>query len=448
MTITSILQQTVQAGGDSSGYGHRLPISSELRWNRRFTKALSQALLCTVAVALAIFGPMVFALNGIGMSLQPEKVATDTSFASFLAMFSGFIIIRRFLNFPLLNSHAYVVVTFASTFSLVATTLKFFRINFSNPQFFLSMIAIAAGLETVLLIQRRWKPMRIAVVPGGLGLCQGVKSHQRPVEFAFLSRVPEGSGDYAGIIADLSSELTPEWEHFLAQSALCGIPVYHVKHFNESMTGRVTVDHLWENTLGGIVPSLIYPQFKRAIDLVLTVISFPMIALIVAVCAVIIKLDSPGPVFFRQRRVGLGAKTFTICKLRTMKHGDIGNSYTSARDVRITRVGEFLRLYRIDELPQVINILRGDMSWIGPRPEAVSLAQWYEQEIPFYVYRHIVRPGISGWAQVNQGNVSAIDAIRQKLEYDFFYIKHFSFWLDAIIFVKTLRTLVLRFGSR
>ena len=106
-----------------------------------------------------------------------------------------------------------------------------------------------------------------------------------------------------------------------------------------------------------------------------------------------------------------------------------------------------MRQYRIDELPQVINILRGEMSWIGPRPEAESLAQKYEQEIPFYAYRHIVRPGISGWAQVHQGNVAAVDAARLKLEYDFFYIKHFSIWLDVVILIKSLRTIVTRFGA-
>src|SRR5207248_1325540 len=125
-----------------------------------------------------------------------------------------------------------------------------------------------------------------------------------------------------------------------------------------------------------------------------------------------------------------------------------GDDYTIADDTRITRVGRFLRQYRIDELPQILNILRGDMSWIGPRPEAISLAEWYQSEVPFYVYRHIVRPGISGWAQVHQGNVAAPDAARLKLEYDFFYIKHFSFWLDAVVVIKTPRTILTRFGSR
>jgi lipopolysaccharide/colanic/teichoic acid biosynthesis glycosyltransferase len=131
-----------------------------------------------------------------------------------------------------------------------------------------------------------------------------------------------------------------------------------------------------------------------------------------------------------------------------MTHGHGGGDYTLESDERITRVGRFLRQYRIDELPQIVNILRGDMSWIGPRPEAMSLAGWYEREVPFYIYRHIVQPGITGWAQVHQGNVADLDAARRKLEYDFYYIKHFSFWLDAVIVIKTIRTILTRFGSR
>ena len=217
-------------------------------------------------------------------------------------------------------------------------------------------------------------------------------------------------------------------------------------------TGRVVVDHMWENTLGSVVPALVYPQIKRVLDIVGGLVLLPVIALITAVAAIMIKCETRGPVFYRQQRTGVGGKSFTIVKLRTMTHGtprcDLHAAYTRETDPRVTRVGRLLRKYRIDELPQVLNILRGEMSWIGPRPEAIELAEWYERDVSFYVYRHIVRPGISGWAQVTQGNVGAVDAARTKLEYDFFYIKHFSFWLDVVIFVKTLRTLLTGSGAR
>jgi lipopolysaccharide/colanic/teichoic acid biosynthesis glycosyltransferase len=121
---------------------------------------------------------------------------------------------------------------------------------------------------------------------------------------------------------------------------------------------------------------------------------------------------------------------------------------TQSDDARITRVGRFLRTSRIDELPQIINILRGEMSWIGPRPEAVALSQWYEQDIAFYRYRHIVRPGISGWAQVNQGHVTNVEDVRNKLNYDFYYIKNYSPWIDMLIVFKTLVTMATGYGAK
>jgi lipopolysaccharide/colanic/teichoic acid biosynthesis glycosyltransferase len=121
---------------------------------------------------------------------------------------------------------------------------------------------------------------------------------------------------------------------------------------------------------------------------------------------------------------------------------------TRDNDMRITRIGTFLRRTRIDELPQIINILKGEMSWIGPRPEAVALTRWYQEQLPFYHYRHIVPPGITGWAQVNQGHVTDPTDVLGKLHYDFFYIKNFSFWLDTLIVLKTIWTMMTGFGAR
>ena len=169
--------------------------------------------------------------------------------------------------------------------------------------------------------------------------------------------------------------------------------------------------------------------------------------------ALAIKLESPGPVFFRQRRRGYRGGTFKVVKFRTMSYRadfEAGREEMMTRpsDVRITRVGRFLRRTRIDELPQIWNVLMGEMSWIGPRPEALSLSEWYESELPFYAYRHIVRPGISGWAQVNQGHVTDLESVHEKLHYDFYYIKNFSVWLDLLILGKTIATVLSGQGAR
>ena len=142
------------------------------------------------------------------------------------------------------------------------------------------------------------------------------------------------------------------------------------------------LDHLWENTLGGVLPTLIYPQLKRGSDILAALLLAPLVALIIGVCAAWIKLDSPGPIFYRQRRTGLGGRPFTIFKLRTMTPAEGGEAFTSEGDSRITRVGQYLRRYRLDELPQIINIFRGEMSWIGPRPEAASLPNGMSAKFP------------------------------------------------------------------
>src|SRR6201991_52914 len=146
--------------------------------------------------------------------------------------------------------------------------------------------------------------------------------------------------------------------------------------------------------------------------------------------------------------MGYRGVPFTVYKFRTMTvaqptgETELRNAITEAGDSRVTRIGRFLRQSRLDEVPQLMNILRGEMSWIGPRPEALVLSQWYEKELPFYRYRHIVRPGITGWAQVNQGHVADVADVLWKLQYDFYYIKYFSPWLDMLIVLRTIRTML------
>jgi lipopolysaccharide/colanic/teichoic acid biosynthesis glycosyltransferase len=395
---------------------------------------------------VAIIGPALLALFGIGMSRQNPDIACNAAYAALFAIICGFAIIRRLLSLPLLRTYNYVAGTFITSFVVMAVGLKFFRIDFSSPQYFLSLAMIVTMIVLFLHRYRQAAPLHIAVLPGVTCLTELPDKMLRSVKFTWLSVVPK-EVDYNGVVADFSREMEPAWEHFLAFAALHGVPVYHIKQFNETINGRVAVDHLWENTLGAIVPALIYPQLKRTVDFLAAGLFLPLIAVLIGICVVLIKIDSPGPALFCQRRTGLGGRSFTMFKLRTMTHNHAGTDFTIANDKRVTRTGRILRQYRLDELPQVINILRGDMSWIGPRPEAISLAALYERELPFYVYRHIVRPGITGWAQVHQGNVSAVDAARLKLEYDFFYIKNFSFWLDVVIVVKTVRTIVTGFGS-
>jgi exopolysaccharide biosynthesis polyprenyl glycosylphosphotransferase len=411
--------------------------------------ALSGGFL-TLGLLIALIVPAILCYYGIGMSQQSSEVVLDTAKASILSLAISLLIVRRILTFPLLRSITYIVIAFAAVFLATGASLKLFRINVSSPQFYLAAAISIAVVEAFLFLRRRHVRPVFAILPTVNDPEIAELALARRAICMSLTRVPSNLTGFNGIIADLRHDIGPEWERLLALAALRGIPVFHVKQFNEMLSGRVTVEHLWENTVVGSLPALIYPQIKRTFDIAGALFLLPLVLPIICIACIAIRLESKGPVLFRQARTGYGGDTFRIIKLRTMKvdADATGSAFTEASDPRITRVGALLRQYRIDELPQLLNILLGHMSWIGPRPEAVELSRWYEREIPFYSYRHIVRPGISGWAQVNQGNVARIDAARIKLEYDFFYIKHFSFWLDAIIVVKTIRTILTRSGAR
>lgn len=373
-----------------------------------------------------------------------------TIFAALIAHTSGYLLYKRIGNFPGVAAAGYILPTFALTYGLVFMAIFFFRFDYSRFQAAASFIQSTLWYFGLSLATRRLDPYRLAVIPGGdvdrLDDIPGVSWHR--------IHSPETIVEHAsGVVADLRADLSDEWERYIADRALSGTPVYHVKQISESLTGRVEIEHLSENTLGSLNPNHAYLKIKQAVDwisaLVILVVSSPLLLFVAAA----IKFDSAGPALFRQERMGYRGKIYEVYKFRTMKLGaPVGDekeeAITKAGDARITRLGQFLRKSRIDELPQAFNILRGEMSWIGPRPEALVLSKWYEAELPFYRYRHIVRPGITGWAQVNQGHVAAVDDVLEKLHYDFYYIKNFSPWLDVLIVFRTIRTMLTGFGAR
>jgi lipopolysaccharide/colanic/teichoic acid biosynthesis glycosyltransferase len=254
------------------------------------------------------------------------------------------------------------------------------------------------------------------------------------------------------IVADFSADLPGEWEAFLADAAIAGRMVYQVKQLSESLTGRVELEQLSENSFGSLVPARGYFHFKGLADFAIALLLLPLVLPAAALVALAIRINSSGPVLFRQKRIGHSGRPIIVYKFRTMHSVAVEDErlalMTSKDDDRITAVGRVLRKLRIDEVPQIINILKWEMSWIGPRPEADLLSGWYTKEIPFYRYRHVVKPGITGWAQVNQGHVAEVKDVHAKLHYDFYYIKYFSPWLDLLIVFRTIKTMLTGFGSR
>ena len=267
------------------------------------------------------------------------------------------------------------------------------------------------------------------------------------VEWRILTG-PAPDPELAAIVVDPHASPDLVNMQFITKMVLEGLPVYHCAQFMEAVTGRVRFASLADNNFGALLPSLPYRRFKRLFDFVAAVLLLSFVAAAIALAAVLIKLDSPGPAIFRQTRMGFRGRLFECYKLRTMRIDEDGPAFTRPGDSRVTKVGRILRKWRIDELPQIINVLKGEMSWIGPRPEVASLAEHYAEHVPFYNYRHAMRPGISGWAAVHQGNVAELDSAHIKLEYDFYYIRYFSIWLDFLIVLKTIKTVWSGFGSR
>lgn len=363
-----------------------------------------------------------------------------------IAVLLGAYIIRRILPLPGVQATSFVLLTFGAVYGGVAVALLLLRFDYSRFQLLASFMLAVPWFWFVTIVERRYKRPLLAVLPVGN---RGKLLKLRQADWLVLQEPHDLPLTVTGVVADLRADMKPRWERLLAACALKGLPVYHSKHVIESLTGRVEIEHLSENSLGSLLPSSVYLRFKRFVDTAAVLIASPFVLLVGLVVAFLIKREDGGPILYRQPRMGHRGQVFKIVKFRTMCVGaDTGNHYTEGNDPRITRIGKVLRRYRIDELPQLINILRGEMSWIGPRPESLSLSEQYEKQIPFYSYRHIVRPGISGWAQVQQGWAADVKDVTDKLHYDFFYIKHFSPWLDILITARTIRTVLTGFGAR
>lgn len=233
-----------------------------------------------------------------------------------------------------------------------------------------------------------------------------------------------------------------------------GVHVNDFSTFMERETGRVDLDTVNPSWLifsdgfssGRMLSSALKRMFDIVASLTLLALTLPVIVLF----ALLVKLDSRGPAFFRQIRVGLYGESFAVIKLRSMRTDAEANGAQFAQkdDPRVTRVGRFIRKVRIDELPQAWSVLKGEMSFVGPRPERPEFVADLEEQLPFYAERHMVKPGITGWAQINYPYGASLEDSRHKLEYDLYYAKNYTPFLDLLILLQTLRVVLWHEGAR
>jgi sugar transferase (PEP-CTERM system associated) len=240
----------------------------------------------------------------------------------------------------------------------------------------------------------------------------------------------------------------------LLELRMRGVKIEEATSWLERMSGKIEVENLYPSWLvfaQGFRRSSTFVLIRRLISITISLIGLILTAPLMPFLMLIITLDSKGPVFYTQTRVGKGGRLFKVVKFRTMRQdaeASSGPKWAGDNDPRITRVGKFLRSSRLDEIPQLWCVLKGDMAFVGPRPERPEFIAWLSKEIPYYGVRHMVRPGLTGWAQVKYKYGSTVEDAREKLQYDLFYIKNASIGLDLLIMFQTVKTVLLRRGAQ
>ena len=338
------------------------------------------------------------------------------------------------------HGQAWGVVMLGATFALAATRMPLALR--SHPP--LCRLALVGGVP--------------AAAPGG-GTVQ--QSHQ-PFEVTLQLPLAERLGDALergrlrawriwAIITPRNMAVT---DALRRQCSAAGLKVYTQSEFSEVGLAQVSVEDLppgWLNSAKAMHTGRAEAALRRGVDIVLAlgllIFTLPLLLL----TALAIRLEGPGPVFYKQERVGLGHRTFMLFKFRSMvvdaEAGGIPR-WASPGDARVTRIGRFLRLSRIDEIPQAINVLRGDMSLVGPRPERPGFVETLKLDIPHYDARAVVKPGITGWAQVNYPYGASVEDARIKLAYDLYYVRRRSLFLDLLILLATVRVVLFQEGAR
>lgn len=348
------------------------------------------------------------------------------------------------LHGPLDYKIGQALLVTAVLFGLYALTILGGRLFFSRSMLLSAVLLTAVVTVLIVALRHRLSRNRVAVIGPLIGEGRLSLPNSRVVTD------PETDlRAFDIVLVSLTEAVSADWARALSRAMLTGCRVRHIGEYIEELRGAVSLDHFEVDHLppNGIAS---YRLIKRGMDIGLVIFILPVVLPVLALSILAILVTSGAPVFFIQERVGLGAAPFKMWKLRTMRPERPDEALKAAviGDSRVTPVGRILRRFRIDELPQLWNVLKGDMSLIGPRPEAVPLHTEYQGKLPNYAYRYLVRPGITGWAQVNAPPSASADEARLKLTYDLYYVKKLSLWLDVQIVMRTFWTITSGGGVR
>ena len=455
-----------------------------LRLYRHYVPA---AVFIMIAADLAVFTLAMVTTRQIGYWLpdgslwaKGAAVAAVTMLALYLAdLYKVDFRIRRVELFSRLFIALTAAATIIAAIGFAVPVLRLSRLAFLHIVGVTALGLLASRLAWIALGPKRRLSHRVLVL--GVGQSAAILpelqfSGTRPFTIlGFLEDAPDAADrvpagfELLGKTKDLRSladELKPDLvvvalaemrralpAEDLLECRLQGINVEEWPTFYEKQTGKILVANLrpsWLIFSDGFVKTETTRMVKRAMDIGLALAGLALSLPVMALVAVLVKLDSKGPVLFRQQRVGERGRIFVLNKFRSMsvdaeRHGAV---WAAADDPRVTRVGHWLRRMRLDELPQFWNVLVGDMSFVGPRPERPEFVGTLQREIPYYMGRHSVKPGITGWAQVRHCYAASVEDSMEKLQYDLYYIKNLSPLLDLVILLSTLQVVLFARGSR
>ncbi|MEM1317121.1 MAG: sugar transferase [Pseudomonadota bacterium] len=423
-------------------FGNALTSRPRRPWFLRTNTQFFIGLFLAMAVPAAVFLSQ-------SSRFWSEKTFTSSFILATIAVVLGYQFQRRLFRFPDVKAGSHLIAGFTISFGLVLSAASLLRSDYSTVFLTTSYVTTLVWFVVMDRVRRKRHSVTMAILD--VGKIPDFDSIQG-VEFIRIPHVEQYHSRMGPLVVDLRHPHNAETLEWISRMVLEGTVVLHTKLAFERLAGRVSIEHLSENEFGSLLPEQFYLRVKPALDFLLALVLLPLFAVVLIPTALVMLIMQGRPIIYRQKRRGLRGERFTLYKLRTMTVQDantvrspeeqIDALLTRFKDPRVTRMGRFLRRYRFDELPQIWNILKGDMSWVGPRPEAAVLSDEYQRRIPFYVYRHVVRPGVTGWAQVNSGHVTELEATSVKLEYDFYYIKMLSPWLDFLVLMRTVKILV------
>ncbi|MBT8203533.1 MAG: sugar transferase [Acidimicrobiia bacterium] len=421
---------------------------------RRFI--ISTAILDLAALAVAVLVGLAF-VPDFGQGVEPIDVAPLFGAMVGGAVVGSYVSARSWGEGAPRPSYGRAVSIVSIGVSLTALAVVTSRMYWSRPFFVITSMAWL-GLALAHRAYRRRRPWAesIVAISNEKELIEDLRSapHANLVDALDPRGEPPTRPFPPGTVmaVDLRAVLSDTMAQYISSVHLAGRSMRGFTSVYEEHTGRLPIVHLmegWELT-EPLEAKGVYVNLKRAIDIVLVALTAPIWLPLCGLIALVIRLDSNGPAIFAQERAGRGGKPFTLYKFRTMvDEADAnGPQFALPGDDRLTRVGSGLRRFRVDELPQLWNVLKGDLSLVGPRPEQLPFVDRFSQTIPFYTHRHLVRPGVTGWAQVNFGYAdNEVDTV-EKLSYDLYYLKHVSPWLDISILGKSVWTVLSGFGAQ